>query len=69
MKAYVGQINPVGLRRFLRDDAVPGDLLRQLARTWCSRSTTVVWALVDDDNAEAVRRWPQGTTKPRAVCC
>jgi hypothetical protein len=56
MRAYVGQINPAGLRRFLCDEAVPEDRLRQLAHAWCSPATTVVWAVLADENADAVRR-------------
>ena len=56
MRAYVGQIDRSGLRRFLPEDAVPADLLRQLVREWSSRATTVVWAVVADDDAEALRR-------------
>jgi len=35
---------------------VPKDLLRQLVQEWSSRTTTVVWAVVAEDNAEAIRR-------------
>ena len=56
MRAYVGFIDLQGLRRFLPEDAVPRDLLRELVREWSSPRTTVVQALVTDDAAEAIRR-------------
>ena len=55
MRSYVGCIDLYGLRRFLLEDAVPKDLLRQLVQEWSSR-TTVVWAVVAEDNPEAIRR-------------
>ena len=67
MKAYVGQINPAGLRRFLPEEAVPGDHLRQLAHAWCSRSTTVVWAVLAEENAAAVRQ-ELAAGHPQAAC-
>lgn len=56
MRSYVGCIDLYGLRRFLVEDAVPRDLLRQLVQEWSSRTTTVVWVVVAEDNAEAIRR-------------
>ena len=56
MRAYVGWIDPHGLRRFLPEDAVPRDLLRQLVPEWSSRTTAVVWAVVPEEDAEAIRR-------------
>lgn len=56
MRAYVGQIDRHGLRRFLLEDAVPADLLGHLVREWSSSATTVVRAVVADDDAEALRR-------------
>jgi hypothetical protein len=56
MRAYVGFIDRYGLRRFLLEDAVPRNVLRQLIMEWSSRTTTVVWAVVADDSAEAIRR-------------
>ena len=56
MKAYVGQVNSAGLQRFLPEAAVPGDSLREFVRACCSRSTTVVWAVIPQDGADTVRR-------------
>ena len=56
MKAYVGQINSAGLQRFLPEAAFLGDHLREFVRAGCSRSTTVVWAVIPQDGADTVRR-------------
>ena len=56
MRAYVGCIDSYGLRRFLLEDAIPKDLLRQLLGEWSSRTTAVVWAVVPEDDAEAIRQ-------------
>ena len=56
MRAYGGQIDRRGLRQFLLGDAVPADLLGHLVREWSSSSSTVVGAVVADDDAEALRR-------------
>jgi hypothetical protein len=65
MRVYVGWIDLDGLRQFLAEDAVPSDLLRELVQEWSSPTTTVVWAVVTEDDAEAIRhklmadgRWP-----------
>ena len=65
MKAYVGWIDLDGLRQFLAEDAVPGDLLGELVQEWSSPTTTVFWAVVTEDDAETIRhelatagRWP-----------
>jgi len=55
MKAYVGTVDQMGLRWFLAEDVIPRDLLRHDLREWASRSTTAVWALLDDEAAEAIR--------------
>jgi hypothetical protein len=55
MRAYVGWIDLDGLRRFLAEDAVPSDLLRDLVQERSSPTTTVVWAVVTEDDAEAIR--------------
>ena len=56
MRAYVGCIDLYGLRRFLSEDAVSRDVLQQLVREWTSRTTTVVWAVITEDNADAIQR-------------
>src|SRR5262249_40505851 len=55
MRAYVGWIALDGLRQFLAEDAVPSGLLRDLVQEWSSPTTTVVWAVVSEDDAEAIR--------------
>jgi len=67
MRAYVGCIDPHGLRRFLPEDAVPRDLLRQLVGEWSSRTSAVVWAIVPEDDAEAIRQ--ELVTDRRRTAC
>src|SRR3954471_4086994 len=55
MKAFVGEVDQGGLRRFLPEDAIPRDELRRLARGPAPRSRTAVWIRLDDRNAEDVR--------------
>jgi hypothetical protein len=55
MKAYVGSVDQAGLRWFLPEDVIPKDLLQHDARRWFTRSMTAVWALLADEDAEAIR--------------
>lgn len=55
MRAYLGQIDHSGLRRFLSEDAIPRELVGQLAREWSSPSSAAVWAVLADEDAEALR--------------
>jgi len=55
MKAYVGSVDQEGLRWFLPEDVVPNDLLPHDVRRWLTESTTAVWALLDDEDAAAIR--------------
>jgi hypothetical protein len=56
MRTYIGLIGHSGLQRFIAEDAMPWGLLQQLAREWTSPTATVVEALIDEDDAEAIRR-------------
>ena len=55
MRAYVGTLDHLGLRWFFPEDVIPRDLLPHLVRGWLTRSTTAVWVLVKDEDAEAIR--------------
>jgi hypothetical protein len=55
MRAYVAQVADSELRQFVAEDAVPEGLLSQLIREWSSSATAAVWAVLGDDDAEAVR--------------
>jgi hypothetical protein len=55
MKAYVGAVDQLGLRWFFPEDVIPRDLLLHLVRGWLTRSTSAVWVLVKDEDAEAIR--------------
>jgi hypothetical protein len=43
------------LRWFLPEEVIPRDLLRPAVLAGLTRSTTAVWALVADEDAEAIR--------------
>ena len=55
MRAYSGIVDQRGLRWFLPEEVIPRDLLRHSVVTGMSRSTTAVWAIVADEDAEAIR--------------
>jgi hypothetical protein len=42
------------LRWFLPEDVMPKDLLQHEVRRWLTELTTAVWALLDDEAAEAI---------------
>src|SRR5262249_50432390 len=54
MRAYAGTVDQRGLRWFLPEEVIPRDLLRHVVRAGWTGSTTAVWALVADDDAEAM---------------
>lgn len=55
MRAFVGEVDHTGLRRFVAEDSIPRDEFRRLARRRSPCSDTIVWALLDDRDAEALR--------------
>jgi hypothetical protein len=55
MQAFVAVADHSGLRRLVPEDAVPADVLGRYARGQFPRPTTVVWALLDPGDAEAIR--------------
>ena len=55
MRAYAGTVDQRGLRWFLPEDVIPRELLRHCVVAGLTRSTTAVWALVADEDAEAIR--------------
>jgi hypothetical protein len=55
MRAFVCEVDHTGLHRLVPEDLVPGDELRRLARPRASRPTTLVWALLHNCDAEAIR--------------
>jgi hypothetical protein len=56
MRAYVGHVESAGLRRFVAEDVLPGEVLRDLVRGWSSATATVVLAVIAEDAAEEIRR-------------
>jgi hypothetical protein len=55
MKAFVCEVDQSGLYRLVPEDLVPGDERRRLARLRASWPTTLIWALLHDRDAEAIR--------------
>ena len=55
MRAFVGEIDQDGLRRFVPEELVGDDAREHSARAQSARPTTLVWTLLDDQDAEAVR--------------
>ena len=55
MRAYAGTVDHSGLRWFLPEEVLPRDLLRHAVRAGWTHSTTAVWALLADEDAEAIR--------------
>jgi hypothetical protein len=55
MRAYVTLVTESELRWFLPEDSLPGDLMHQLIRESSSLSTAALWAVLGDEDAEAVR--------------
>jgi hypothetical protein len=55
MRAYVAQVAESELRQFVAEDALPGDVRSQLIREWSLPAMTAVWAMLGDEDAEAVR--------------
>jgi hypothetical protein len=55
MRAYAGIVDQRGLRWFLPEEIIPKDLLRHAVRAGWTHATTAVWALLADEDAEAIR--------------
>jgi hypothetical protein len=52
MRAFVCEVDPSGIRRFIPEDLIPNDDLRHLARSLPRPMTTLVWTLLSDDDAD-----------------
>jgi hypothetical protein len=55
MRAYAGTVDHSGLRWFLPEEVLPRELLQHAVRAGWTHSTTAVWALLADEDAEAIR--------------
>ena len=56
MRAYVAPLNAdSGLREFVPEDALPNEVMTDLLREWSLPAMTTVWAVLGDEEAEAVR--------------
>ncbi|MFO0888255.1 MAG: hypothetical protein U0790_03805 [Isosphaeraceae bacterium] len=54
MRAFVCEIDHHGLRRFLPEHLLPSEELAGLARVPFRRSSAILWALLEEPDAEAV---------------
>src|SRR4051812_49907482 len=55
MRAFVCEVDHRGLHKFLPEHLLPAEELARLARAPCRRSSAVVWALLEETDAEVVR--------------
>jgi hypothetical protein len=55
MRAFVCEVDTCGLRRLRPDDLLPPEELRRLARDSARRPAAVVWALLEEPDAEDLR--------------
>jgi hypothetical protein len=55
MRAYVALVADSELRWFVPEDALPENLLPQLIREWSGAETVAVWAVLGEEDGEAVR--------------
>jgi hypothetical protein len=67
MKAYVAQVAESELRQFVAEDALPEDVMSQLIREWSLPAAAAVWAVLGDEDAEAVRE-ELTAGRPRDAC-
>jgi hypothetical protein len=54
MRAHAGYVEYAGLRRFVAEDVLPGDVLRDLVRAWAPATSSVVLAVVDEEIRRAL---------------
>jgi hypothetical protein len=55
MRAYAGTVDQRSLRWFLPEEVIPRDWLRHAVVAGWTRSTTAVWAMVADEDVEAIQ--------------
>jgi hypothetical protein len=55
MRAFVCEVDHAGLRRLLPDEDVPGDVRPHCERVRLACPTTLIWALLANDDAEDLR--------------
>src|SRR4051812_43892137 len=67
MRAFVAHVDPTGLRRLTPEDLIPGDELRRMALRRSPRPGAIVWALLAEGDAEAVRAGPDAG-RPGEAC-
>jgi hypothetical protein len=67
MRAFVGEIDQDGLCRFVPEELARDDARGHPAQARSAGPTGLVWALLDDQDAEAVRAEVHAG-RPRAAC-
>jgi hypothetical protein len=60
-------VDQVGLRWFLPEEVIPRELLRHSVGAGLAPSTTAVWALLADEDAEAIQA-DLGAGRHREAC-
>jgi hypothetical protein len=55
MRAFAGEIDQDGLRRFVPEELVRDGAEVRSMRAQSARPTTLVWALIDEHDVEAIR--------------
>ena len=55
MRAFVCEVNDQGLHQFVPEHLLPPDELARLAHVPSQPSSIIVWALLEEPDAEAVR--------------
>jgi hypothetical protein len=55
MRAFVCEVDHRGLHRFLPEHLLPAEEMARLARVPCRSSSAVIWALLEETDAEVVR--------------
>jgi hypothetical protein len=67
MRAFVCEIDTQGLRRVLPEDVLPAGELSSLAHASSRRPTALVWALLEESDAEAL--WAEVGSGRTADAC
>src|SRR4051812_34109997 len=67
MRAFVCEFDHRGLHKFLPEHLLPAEELARLTRVPCRRSSAVVWALLEETDAEVVRT-EVGAGRHRDAC-
>jgi hypothetical protein len=67
MRAFICEVDHRGLHTFLPEHLLPADEMARLSRVPCGRSCAVVWALLEEADADALRA-EIGAGRHREAC-